>query len=48
MEGGSIWEPEQEQETLFGGGKTQERRPIDSYIDSLYKKLSNIRCNSLR
>ena len=38
--GGSTWEPEHEHETSFGGGKTQERRLIDSYVDSLYKKLS--------
>ena len=39
--GGSTWEPECEQETSFGGGgKTQERRLTDSYVDSLYKELS--------
>ena len=38
--GGSTWEPEHEQETLFGGGRIQERRLTNSYIDSLYKELS--------
>ena len=38
--GGSTWKPEHEQETSFGGGKTQERRLTDSYIDSLYQELS--------
>ena len=37
----STWEPEHEQETSFGGGKTQERRLTDSYVDSLYQKLSD-------
>ena len=36
----STWEPEHEQETTFGGGKTQERMFTNSYIDSLYKGLS--------
>ena len=36
--GGSSWEPEQE--TLFEGEKTQERRLTDSYVHSLYKELS--------
>ena len=40
MGGGSSWEPEREQETSFGGGKTQERRLTESYVDSLYKELS--------
>ena len=39
MGGGSSWKPEREQETSFGGEKTQERRLTDSYIDSLYKEL---------
>ena len=34
--GGSTWEPEHEQETSFGGGRTQEGRLTDSYVDSLY------------
>ena len=38
--GGSTWEPDREQETLFKGGKTQGRRLTDSYVDSLYKELS--------
>ena len=38
--GGSTWEPECQQKMLFGGGKTQERRLTDSYVDSLYKELS--------
>ena len=38
--GGSTWEPEHEQETSFGGGRTQERRFINSYVDSLYEELS--------
>ena len=37
---GSTWEPEHEQERSFRGGKTQERRLTDSYVDSLYKELS--------
>ena len=37
---GSSWEPECEQETSFGGGKIQERRLTDPYVDSLYKELS--------
>ena len=40
--GGSNWIPDQEQETSFGGGKTQERRLTKSYIDSLYKELSKL------
>ena len=40
--GGSNWVPDQEQETSFGGGKTQERRLTKSYIDSLYKELSKL------
>ena len=35
-----TWEPEREQEISFGGGKTQEGRLTDSYVDSLYKELS--------
>ena len=38
---GSNWEPDREQETLFGGGKTQERRLTKSYINSLYQDLSS-------
>ena len=38
--GRSTWGPEQEQETLFGEGKTQEKRLTDSYVDNLYKELS--------
>ena len=38
--GGSRWEPDLEQKTSFGRGKTQERRLTDSYLDSLYKELS--------
>ena len=33
--GGSTWEPEREQEIPFGGGRTQEGRLTDSYVDSL-------------
>ena len=40
MGGGSTREQEQEQETSFGGGKTQEKRLTDSCVDSLYKGLS--------
>ena len=36
-----IWEPEREQETPFGAGLTQEKRLTNSYVDSLYKELSN-------
>ena len=39
MGGGSTWEPEHKQETSFRG-KTQEKRLTDSYVDSLYKELS--------
>ena len=39
--GGSNWEPDREQETLFGEGKTQERRLTKSYINSLYQELSS-------
>ena len=39
--GGSNWEPDREQETLFGGGKTQERRLTKSYINILYQELSS-------
>ena len=39
--GGSNWEPDQEQETLFGGQKTQERRLTKSYINTLYQELSS-------
>ena len=35
-----LGEPEREQETSFGGGKTQQGRLTDSYVDSLYKELS--------
>ena len=38
--GGSTWEPEREQETSFRGGRTQEGRLTNSYVDSLYKELS--------
>ena len=38
--GGSTWEPEPEQETPFGGGRTQEGRLTNSYVDSLYQELS--------
>ena len=38
--GGFTWEPEREQEMLFGGEKTQERRLTDSYVNNLYKELS--------
>ena len=38
--GGATWQPEREQERKFRGGKTQERRLTDSYIDSLYKELA--------
>ena len=37
--GRSTWQPELEQETSFGG-RTQEGRLTDSYVDSLYKELS--------
>ena len=40
MGGGSSWKPEQEQETSFREGKTQEKRLTESYIDRLYKELS--------
>ena len=40
MERGSSFEQDREQETSFGGGKTQERRLTDSYVDSLCKELS--------
>ena len=39
--GGSNWKPDREQETLFEGGKTQERRLTKSYINSLYQELSS-------
>ena len=38
---GSNWEPDREQEKLFGGGKTQERRLTKSYINSSYQELSS-------
>ena len=38
--GGSTWELEREQETSFGGGRTQEGRLTDSYVDNLCKELS--------
>ena len=38
--GGSTWGPEREQETSFGGGRTQEGRLTNSFVDSLYKELS--------
>ena len=37
--GGSTWEPDQGQETSFGG-RPQEGRLTNSYVDSLYKELS--------
>ena len=45
--GGSTWETESEQETSSGGGKTQERKLTDSYIDSLYKELFKHYCRTL-
>ena len=36
-EGVSTWEPECEQETSFGGGRTHKGRLTVSYVDSLYK-----------
>ena len=39
--GGSNWEPDREQETLFGGGKTQKRMLIKSYINNLYQEQSS-------
>ena len=42
--GGPTWEPEHEQETSFGGGRTQEVMSTDSYMDSLYKELSKHYC----
>ena len=38
--GGSIWEPEREQETSFEGGRTQKERLTNPYVNSLYKELS--------
>ena len=38
--GGSTWEPKRERETSFKGGRTQEGRLTDSFVDSLYKELS--------
>ena len=37
--GESTWESEHEQEMSFGG-RAQERRHTDFYLDSLYKELS--------
>ena len=38
IEGGSTWEPEQE--TSFGGGKTQSTRLKKVCVKGLYRKLS--------
>ena len=38
--GGSTWQPEHEHETSLRGGRTQEGRLTDSYVNSLYKELS--------
>ena len=37
--GGSTWEPEREQETLFGG-ESQRNRVLRDWVEGLYKKLS--------
>ena len=34
--GGSTWEPECEQETSFGGGKTQSTRLKELFVEKLY------------
>ena len=39
VEGGSIWEPDCEQETSFGG-ESQRTRLLNDYVKDLYKKLS--------
>ena len=38
--GGSTWEPEREQETSFGGRKSQRNRVLRDWVEGLYKKLS--------
>ena len=38
--GGSIWEPEREQETSFGGGESQRTSLMKDYVKDLYRKLS--------
>ena len=38
--GAPTWDPSCELETSFGGGLTQETRLTNSYVNSLYKKLS--------
>ena len=37
---GSIWEPEREQETSFGGRESQRNRVLRDWVEGLYKKLS--------
>ena len=39
VEGGSTWEPECKQETLFGG-ESQRTKLMKDYVKDLYKKLS--------
>ena len=38
--GGSTWEPEHEQETSFGGSKSQRNRVLRDQVEGLYEKLS--------
>ena len=38
--GGSTWEPTHEQETSFGGRKSQRTKLMKDYVKDLYEKLS--------
>ena len=40
IEGGPSWGPDCEQETSFGGGKTQSTRLKESFVEKLYYVLS--------
>ena len=42
IEGESTWEPKREQETSLKGGKTQPSRLKESFVERLYRKLSEI------
>ena len=43
--GGATWEREREQETSFGG-KTQRTRLKEAQIEGLYRKLSEMTCQT--
>ena len=36
----STWKPQREQETSFGGGKTQSAELKELFVEGLYRKLS--------